>query len=50
MEQRNVTHFRWNDMPKESVSESLDRRLITGDRMMLAHVYKERLRGAATLA
>lgn len=39
MEQRSVTHYRWNDMPKEAVSESLDRRLITGDRMMLAHVY-----------
>ncbi len=33
------TFYRWNDMPKEQVSESLDRRLITGDRMMLAHVY-----------
>jgi quercetin dioxygenase-like cupin family protein len=39
MEERNVTHYRWNDMPKEAVSETLDRRLITGDRMMLAHVY-----------
>jgi quercetin dioxygenase-like cupin family protein len=26
-------------MPRESVSPMLDRRLITGDRMMLAHVY-----------
>jgi len=26
-------------MPKENVTEMLDRRLITGDRMMLAHVY-----------
>ena len=39
MEQQSVTHYRWNDMPKEAVSDSLDRRLITGDRMMLAHVY-----------
>lgn len=39
MEERNVTHYRWDEMPKESVSETLDRRLITGDRMMLAHVY-----------
>lgn len=39
MSERNVTHYRWNDMPKEDVSESLARRLITGDRMMLAHVY-----------
>ena len=26
-------------MPKEKVTELLDRRLITGERMMLAHVY-----------
>jgi quercetin dioxygenase-like cupin family protein len=26
-------------MPREKVSAMLDRRLITGDRMMLAHVY-----------
>ncbi len=26
-------------MPKERVSPTLERRLITGDRMMLAHVY-----------
>ena len=26
-------------MPKERVSDMLDRRLITGERMMLAHVY-----------
>ena len=31
--------YRWNDMPKEKVNDLLDRRLITGDRMMLAHVY-----------
>jgi quercetin dioxygenase-like cupin family protein len=39
MSERSVTFFRWDDMPKEQVSETLDRRLITGDRMMLAHVY-----------
>ena len=34
-----VTFFRWEDMPKERVTDLIDRRLITGDRMMLAHVY-----------
>jgi quercetin dioxygenase-like cupin family protein len=34
-----ATHYRWVDMPKERVNDMLDRRLITGDRMMLAHVY-----------
>jgi quercetin dioxygenase-like cupin family protein len=32
-------HFRWNDLPKEKLNDLLDRRLITGERMMLAHVY-----------
>lgn len=36
---RNVTWYRWEQIPRESVSPMLDRRLITGDRMMLAHVY-----------
>ena len=34
-----VTHYTWSAMPKERVNETLERRLITGDRMMLAHVY-----------
>lgn len=34
-----VTFYRWDDMPKEKVTDLLERRLITGDRMMLAHVY-----------
>jgi len=34
-----VTLYRWDDMPKERVSPTLERRLITGERMMLAHVY-----------
>ena len=36
---RSVSFYRWDDMPKEKVSDLLDRRLVTGDRMMLAHVY-----------
>lgn len=34
-----VRHFRWDDMPKEVVTDTISRRLITGDDMMLAHVY-----------
>ena len=26
-----VRHFRWDDMPKERVTDSISRRLITGD-------------------
>ena len=39
MSAREVTFYRWSDMPKERVNDHLERRLITGDRMMLAHVY-----------
>jgi quercetin dioxygenase-like cupin family protein len=34
-----VTWYRWADIPREVVSPLLDRKLITGDRMMLSHVY-----------
>ena len=34
-----VTFHRWNDMPKERVTDEIDRRLVVGERMMLAHVY-----------
>ena len=37
-----TTWYRWDDMPKERVSDQLERRLITGNRMMLAHVYLEK--------
>jgi quercetin dioxygenase-like cupin family protein len=39
MAQQNVTFYRWEDMPKEKVSDVLDRRLITGELVMLTHVY-----------
>ena len=34
-----VRHFRWEEMPRERVNPTLERRLITGERVMLAHVY-----------
>ena len=36
---QSVTKYTWDDMPKEQLSDQLSRRLITGDKMMLAHVY-----------
>jgi unsaturated pyranuronate lyase len=39
MTEQNVTFYRWEDMPKEKVSDVLDRRLITGEQVMLTHVY-----------
>ena len=37
-----VRFFRWDDLPKERVTDMLERRLITGERMMLAHVYLQK--------
>lgn len=37
-----VRHLRWTDLPKEQVTSQLSRRLVTGERMMLAHVYLEK--------
>jgi unsaturated pyranuronate lyase len=34
-----VSFHRWDDMPRERVTDEIDRRVITGERMMLAHVY-----------
>lgn len=32
-------HYRWDDLPKERLTDTLDRRFISGQRLMLAHVY-----------
>ena len=40
--QSTVRFFRWTDMPKETVTDQLSRRLITGERMMLAQVYLDK--------
>jgi quercetin dioxygenase-like cupin family protein len=37
-----VKFFRWDDIVRERVTDRLERRLITGDRMMLAHVYLQK--------
>jgi quercetin dioxygenase-like cupin family protein len=34
-----VRRYRWDDMPAEQLKKGLTRKLITGDRMMIAHVY-----------
>jgi quercetin dioxygenase-like cupin family protein len=38
-EQSSAQHHRWEDLPAETLKGGLSRRLITGDRMMIAHVY-----------
>jgi quercetin dioxygenase-like cupin family protein len=37
-----ATRYRWDELPKEPVKDDLSRRLITGERMMLAHVYLDK--------
>jgi len=34
-----VRHIRWDDVPREQVIPDLSRKLVTGERMMLAHVF-----------
>jgi quercetin dioxygenase-like cupin family protein len=36
-----ATLYRWDDLPREELTPLLGRRLISTDRMMLAHVYLE---------
>jgi quercetin dioxygenase-like cupin family protein len=34
--------YRWDDMPRETLNPGLQRRLISGDLVMLAHVYLDK--------
>lgn len=38
-EQVRASWYRWADIPREKVGDLLERRLITGERLMVAHVY-----------
>jgi quercetin dioxygenase-like cupin family protein len=33
-----VSHYRWDEIPEETLKPGLGRKLITGERMMIAHV------------
>jgi quercetin dioxygenase-like cupin family protein len=37
-----VSHFVWEDMPWEKVTDTIKRRLVTGQRMMLAQVWLDK--------
>lgn len=39
MATQSVRLFCWDDIPRERVTDEIDRKLITGDRIMLAHVF-----------
>lgn len=34
-----VTHHRWSDLPAEPLKGTITRRLVSGERIMIAHVY-----------
>jgi quercetin dioxygenase-like cupin family protein len=34
-----ATHYRWEDLPREELNPQIGRRFITGEGMMIAHVY-----------
>jgi len=37
-----IRHARWDDIPREKVTDDISRRLFTGERMMIAHVYLDK--------
>lgn len=40
-------HHRWDELPREELGPLLTRRMVTGDEMMIAHVYFEKGRTVA---
>ena len=42
MNSASATRYRWKDLPKEQLKPDLGRRLISTERLMLAHVYLEK--------
>ena len=41
MSEAGATHTRWDDLPRERLGPMIERRLVSGERMMIAHVYLE---------
>ena len=37
-----VTKFTWNEMPRERVTNRIDRRIVCGEHAMVAHVYLQK--------
>lgn len=37
-----ATHYRWDDIPKETLKPDLQRRLIPAERMTIGHVYLQK--------
>ena len=39
IQKHDVTTYRWEDLPEEQLNESLTRKIITGERTMIAHIF-----------
>ena len=37
-----ATHHRWDDLPREQLNPTIARRLITGEQLMISHVYLDK--------
>lgn len=42
MSENKAKHYAWSDIPREQLNDVISRRLITGDNMMIAHVYLDK--------
>jgi quercetin dioxygenase-like cupin family protein len=42
MQPSTAKHYRWDDLPKEKLSDFLERRIVTGARAMVTHVYMKK--------
>ncbi len=42
MTEKCAEHFNWESIPREILTSDISRRLITGENMMIAHVYLDR--------
>jgi len=42
MSAHGIRHSKWDDIPRETVTDDIGRRLFTGKRMMLAQVYLDK--------
>lgn len=39
MNQSEAKIYRWSELPREKLSDQLERTMVTGDRVMVAHIY-----------
>jgi quercetin dioxygenase-like cupin family protein len=42
MSPKSVTFHRWSEIPRETVTPLLDRKIVTGDQMMIAQVFLQK--------